>query len=368
MRIPSVPRIFGGILLLCVGIALFPAYEHWVATRTWVAVDMPISLAPGRVRTGNFHVNVSAVYSVYIDLNGYDHPGDPSCQEYEVLQAHWRLSRNGRVVSTWEDYWGGYYRTGTELGEFDSSSGAYDLEVEILPGATCLQKFQPRLVIRADAEDYVRGGSIYAMALLASCGLIGAGLGFLAVTFVGSMHRPRVPSGESLAIFDRLHIQREAAQSKLHLMRRMLTVPTVGYVYAIASSLFLLIYVPFCANSPWAYGIPVRLLRPGTIHARMDWQQPALLVYVDGNGNLYLNSKRVTEQELPQALEAEFARRADWSVYVDGDSSAEFADVARAMSLVRMAQGKVILVTPSLRAEAQSRPNRVTSSRSSGRP
>jgi biopolymer transport protein ExbD len=348
---PTARRISGGVLLLCAGIVLFPAYRHWVATRTWVAVDRPISLAPGHVKTGNFHVNVSTVYDMNIGLTGYDYWRYPNCQDYEVLETHWWLSRNGRVVATWKEYWGDFYRKGTYLGEFDSNSGPYSLDVEILSGASCLQAFHPRLLIYADNEDYVRGGSIYAMAQLVSCGLIGISLGFLAVSFFGAAAQPQVTQGETLAIFRQLRTERESARRKLLLMERASMLPTIGYFYALTFSVLFLIVGAFSGNRPRSYGIPVRVLPPGMIQSSTD-RTTGLLVYVDRAGNLYLNSKRIKAEDLPRALEAEFALRPDSSVYVDGDSDVEYADVVHAMDLVRSAGGTVILLTPKMRAEA----------------
>jgi len=57
---------------------------------------------------------------------------------------------------------------------------------------------------------------------------------------------------------------------------------------------------------------------------------------------------------LPQALEEEFERRADWSVYIEAESAADYQQVARAMDLVRKAHGKLIMLTPGTRAELES--------------
>jgi biopolymer transport protein ExbD len=364
MRIPMATRIWCSIFLLCVGIILFPAYEHWVATRTWVAVDTPISLAPGHVRIDDFRVNQSAAYYIGIKLDDYDYWRYPDCQDYKAIQTRWWLSRDGRLVSTWKDYWGDFWGTGpngpargTGLGAFDSTSGPYSLDVEMLPGAACLQAFHPRLRVDADETEYARGGWIYAMAILASFGLIGVSIAFPLASLASAAAQPRVTGGESLPIFDTLRAERESTRRKLLLAERASTLPTIGYVYAQTCLVLFLGIVPFFCNWGRSNGIPVRVLRPGVIQASTEGGMKGLLVYVDRGGNLYFNSKRIKAEELPRALQAEFALRADWSVYVDGDSDAEYADVVRAMDLVRSAQGKVIMVTPSLRAEAEARRN-----------
>lgn len=128
------------------------------------------------------------------------------------------------------------------------------------------------------------------------------------------------------------------------------TAPALGYAYAITCCLALLIVAPFqMLKFRVSHGIPTRLLSSGVVQTESSSPATGLLVYVGRNGNLYLNSKPVTASELPRALEGKFSRRADWSVYVEGDSDAKYEDVIRAMDLVRTAHGKVIVLTPKLR-------------------
>jgi len=360
MRMPTAPRILLGVSLLCAGIVLFPAYNHWVATRTWVALDMPISLAPGHIRADNFHVNISTVYQIEIELKGYDFRPYSDCQDYKVIQARWWLSRDGRESTTWKDHWDRYWDFGpdepmrsSDLGAFHSSAGRYNLDVEILPDSTCLQQFHPRLRVYADNSDYTRGGWIHGVAILLSWALVGISVAFLLVSSAAPV-QAQVTRGESFAIFDTLRAQRESARRNLALMGPASILPSIGYVYALTYFVVFLAFAPFILGK-WmpSRGISARLLRPGAIHASSDRQPTGLLVYVDRNGELYLNSKAVTAEELSRALEDEFGRRADWSVYVEGDSDVTYLAVVQAMDLVRGAHGKVIMLTPNMRGEAQ---------------
>lgn len=360
VRMPAPSRLGISLSLLCAGIVLFPAYNHWVLTRTWVAVDMPISLAPGHLRTGSFNVNLSTTYQINIELHGYEYWRYPDCHSQRVIQARWWLSRDRRVVSTWKDYWGSSWNfvpsdflQGTYLGTFDSSTGRYNLDIEMVSDATCLQAFHPRLRVYADDSDYVRGGWVHEMALLASFPLVGIGIAFLLVSSTEPF-QAKITHGQSLAIFDTLRAKRQSAQRKFVLMGPASIVPTVGYVCALTYFLLFLAAAPFqLARFSRSLGIPARLLRPSFIQVSSDRQTTGLLVYVDRSGNLYKNSKPITAEELPRALEEEFARRADWSVYVEGDSATEYRAVVHAMDLVRSAQGKVIMLTPNMRAEEQ---------------
>jgi biopolymer transport protein ExbD len=360
MRMPTPARVWVSLFLICAGIVLFPTYRHWFATRTWVAVDTPISLARGHVRVDNFSVDLNAVFYLEIKLKGYDYY-DPACQEYEVIQTRWWLSRDGRVTSTSKDFWNSHgvaiadsLMSGPDLGAFNGATGRYNLDLEFASDAGCLQRFHPHLRVYADDTDYAGGGWIFATVLLASWLLVGAGGGLLLVSWTTPLP-VEVSRGESLAIFDTLLLaRRDSSRRRLLLMGPASTLPTVAYFYATTFFLLVLVVAPFqLGRFPRSHGIPARLLRADVIQATMDQPTTGLLVYVDQNERLYLNSKPIAPKELRRALEKEFALRADWSVYVEADPDVAYRTVVQAMDLVRSAHGKVIILTPRTRAEAE---------------
>jgi len=358
---PAPARVWVSALLICAGVALFLAYRHWFATRTWVAVDMPISLTPGHIRTGNFYVNLHTVFRFQIDLKGYDdnYWRYPNCKDYEVVQTRWWLSRDGRVISTWEGFWDNHWAgvphgpvSGSYLGAFTGTPGRYNLDVELASNASCLERFHPHLRVYADDTDYAGGGWIFATALLTSCLLVGAGIGLLLAGSTAPLPA-KVSRVESLAIFRALRTQRESSRRKLLVMGPASILPTVAYFYATTFFVLFLVMAPFhLSRFSRSQGIPARLLRMDTIQATMDQPATGLLVYVARNGDLYLNSRRVTSAQLARALEQQFAFRADWSVYVEGDPDVTYQTVDGTMDLVRSAHGKVIVLTPGMRADA----------------
>jgi biopolymer transport protein ExbD len=340
--------------MLLVGIVLFPSYKSWESTRTWVPVDLPVSLAPGHIRTGDFRINLASLYHIEIEVTDYEYWSTPSCQDYTMTQTRWWLSRNGRVVRTWTDYWGSdlKFHSGTYLGAFDSSSGWYNLDVEIVSDATCLQAFHPRLRVLTDDSDYIRGGSWYELTVLGSFALVGLSFGFWFVSATQPVQRA-FTEHHSLAIFETLQSQHKSTQRRLSLMGTASMLPTIGYVYALTYLLLFLAYAPFhLAIWNYSHGLPAKMLRRGVTHFS---DVPGLLIYVTRDGRFYLNSVPVSATELSKSLEAEFARRADWSVYVEGDSDGQFQFVAEAMDLVRGAHGKIILLTPNMRKEVEAR-------------
>lgn len=357
MRLPTASRIVASAVILCAGIVIFPAYKLWTDTRTWVALDMPVSLAPGHIKANDFYINVNATYSITFTLTEYESPQNPACNTFDTLRTRWWLTRDAKVVATWQDYWGDYWNAskgfpapGNNLGYFDSTKGRYDLDVEVASDASCLQEFHPRLTVWTYNGDYVRNGSIYDAVILLSWALIGISVAF-ALTSAAEPIPTRVVHGESLPIFARLREEREAAPRKLLLMGPASVIPTIAYFLATFAAVLLLIFAPFrLVQWQRSRGVPARLVRPG-----MTWENDrygtGILVYVRGNGEIYLNSRLVSAQELPGALEDAFLRNGDWSAYVEADQYADFQNVARAMAEVREAHGKVFLLTPGTRAQ-----------------
>jgi hypothetical protein len=70
MRVSITGRI--GIALILVGPILMGGTIRWLATYPHVALDMPVSLAPGHIVTGNFSVNPGTLYYIDIEsINGH---------------------------------------------------------------------------------------------------------------------------------------------------------------------------------------------------------------------------------------------------------------------------------------------------------
>jgi hypothetical protein len=103
------------------GLAAYPGIRHWTATRTFVAVDMPVSLGPGHFRTGPFPINLSEKYTIWLTRD-YKYPYNASCEEHVKLQTRWVLYRGGQVVAKSGEPFilGGY------LDEFHAGRGIYD--------------------------------------------------------------------------------------------------------------------------------------------------------------------------------------------------------------------------------------------------
>jgi hypothetical protein len=99
-----------GVALILISAAIYGGWEWWMATRTWIPLDMPVSLAKGHVRFPEFTINLDAGFWIFVEvetkvdnegvscLTGYT---SDYCREHDVheLRASWTLSEAGRVVA-----------------------------------------------------------------------------------------------------------------------------------------------------------------------------------------------------------------------------------------------------------------------------
>jgi hypothetical protein len=61
-------RLWIGLLLLSISLVSFIGVQRWMASRTFVAVDMRISPAPGHIMAGRFNINLKNWYQIEIIL------------------------------------------------------------------------------------------------------------------------------------------------------------------------------------------------------------------------------------------------------------------------------------------------------------
>jgi biopolymer transport protein ExbD len=96
---------------------------------------------------------------------------------------------------------------------------------------------------------------------------------------------------------------------------------------------------------PFPTGIKVRLLRPGVSVQPSPGIQP-LLVRVERDGRLYVNSELVPTERLDSLLRKELGLRPpDWPVYVEGDRDLDWGVVLDVIDRVRGLHAEVVLLT-----------------------
>jgi hypothetical protein len=141
MRVSVTGRI--AIALILMGAALMGSAIRWLAPHPHVVLEMPVSLSPGHLITGNFSVHPGTLYYLDVEL-GKPSPVRTNCEPRSVLSTRWVLSSDGiaqQGSSPWED-------TGLTIAVLYSENTPYSFDVEILPGASCLNSRSPRLKLQ----------------------------------------------------------------------------------------------------------------------------------------------------------------------------------------------------------------------------
>lgn len=105
------------------------------------------------------------------------------------------------------------------------------------------------------------------------------------------------------------------------------------------------VWVLTAMDHPRSVGIDVHVLPPSALKSAFDPLTQAIVIRVADGRHYYLNSESVPLVALPASLENLFRTRANWTVYVIGDSEADYGDVVEAMDAVRTAHGTVVLLT-----------------------
>jgi hypothetical protein len=155
------------IILCAAGIFMYTGFQHWLDTRTFEPLNIPVSLSRGHIKTGNFYINLRDLYYINVDVD-YQFPEDAKCEfggPNSILKTHFILYRDGQLLGQSD---GRYY---SSIGNFYADNkGNYDLDIQVLSDASCLNLRHPRLRIQtpADYSDLRFGVVSLAGILLAS--------------------------------------------------------------------------------------------------------------------------------------------------------------------------------------------------------
>ena len=145
-----VPRLaFFSVAVILAALVLPQAYWQWLETRTFVALDMPVSLTKGEVRTSDFPVNLKGWYNVVVWVDS-DFSGCWSDLGQLALVSRTTVYSNGQVVESSEGrdrYLSHFYAGG---------NGHYQVTSEIIADPACLNAGHPRIGVWTDSSGYLR--------------------------------------------------------------------------------------------------------------------------------------------------------------------------------------------------------------------
>jgi biopolymer transport protein ExbD len=168
-HVPWTLRI--GIALILAGIGLFGGWRWWMVTRTWVPLDVPVSLAKGHFRSPEFTINLDGGFWIWVEVETAVDDAGVSCvmgyssdycekNNIHQLQASWTLSDSGKVVAhgptdSYPAVRGGIETKARGQGSFEAPGGGhYVLDVDIPEDYNRFDAGHPRLAIIT--RDYWR--------------------------------------------------------------------------------------------------------------------------------------------------------------------------------------------------------------------
>ena len=168
-HVPWTLRI--GIALILAGIGLFGGWRWWMVTRTWVPLDVPVSLAKGHFRSPEFTVNLDGGLWIWVEVETAVDDAGVSClmgyssdycekNNIHQLQTSWTLSDSGKVVAhgptdSYPAVRGGIETKARGQGSFEAPAGRhYVLDVDIPEDYSRFDPGHPRLAIIS--RDYWR--------------------------------------------------------------------------------------------------------------------------------------------------------------------------------------------------------------------
>ena len=341
------------VVLIVLGLGLPAAYQHWIDTRTFVVLDIPVSLSPGHIKTADFRVNLTGWYQIGID-GDEQFFYEPSCRlgAFDpLLKTRSTVYRDGRVLDTFNG-------ADRFLGHFYAEKrNRYSMDIQVLTDAGCLNNGHPRILIWTPSAYYQL---LYGRLLMVSIVLALCGLGILAFSITTLLDKQTIAQ-DQLPVLEKTGCNCYPPRRKLLLRSRLQELPPFGLVYALILASLL---IPSCLIflHEWGYdhrsvGIDVHLLKPGLLKTASDsWAEP-LVGRVENVGpgsppRLYLNSKLVGWEALAPELKTKLKSRSDWVVFIEADDDINWGDAVNAMDIIRGAGARVVLLTtrpPSLR-------------------
>jgi len=394
-------RTWIGLAFLLAAGVIFGGWEWWMASRTWVPLDMPVSLAPGHIRSPEFRINLKEQFVIYVDVErSAQFDGGPCwlgfsvCPEQpSLVQANWTISDSGKIVAQGgtDRYRGrlfGTVETGFRpLGDFALPDGKhYVLDVDFLDDGSRLNVGHPRLKIGQPSEwMYEEDGPwFFLMALVvATIGAIPLISG-IAEHILGQREDKRVSlttpgplqsgfvvgtasSGlDNLVAGTHLNLTPTIGQNfqwaqRMPLRRRFSGLPAFGVAGGTTFAILAILMMLLTADTTRVHsGLPVRLLKLGEVPAKSDtWTEP-LIVSVEfvawgQQPDLFVDSKQIAWEDLDATLKEELGRRKDWTVYVTGDDNSAFQNVADVIDVARKYHATVFLLTGKVRHQSSRR-------------
>jgi biopolymer transport protein ExbD len=310
----------------------------WLAPHPRVALDMPVSLSPGHVVTGNFSVAAGTLYYIDIELDKRS-PIRAACEPRSVLNTQWVLSNDAGAQqgsSPWED-------TGLTIADLYSLKTRYAFDVEILPGASCLNASNPGLKV----QTHPAPSDLYEALTWLSILLVGIGLTLL----IRPLIQRGVQQNRATRMFPDMVLRNFVPITKHKPLPPIHGLPHWGLIGG--AMLWILIFIFMIIGHQKPKGLLVSLRsREVIVWEKSPWQE-TLAVYVRPRGRFFVNGEEVERNSLRTKLLEHLNHRMAWSVYFEADYDSLYMDDIYAIDTIQSCGAKLIWVTPKMREEWQ---------------
>jgi len=339
-------------LSMAAALIVFPAlallgYKHWLDTRTFQPLDIPVSLSRGHIQTPEFYINLPGEYlaGFHVDSSAVDLAGGCEEKAWTSLQTHLVAFENGSKIGEAD---GPMYGM---IGVFSAArKGQYRLDVDILSDASCLDTAHPRLTVWRASDfpfDYLYQVWLWTVPIA-----VAAGLGLIFRTF-SLGYRSRKAEFHAITVSDVGRVPTGMPVRKRRPARLLSRLP--AFSFFTPTLLALLLFVQLILNSPFPQrGIYVSIKVP-----RPNRDAPGSVVPIvvkiagsrlpHGAPNLYVNSMPVEWDGLKPALMAELKLRPEWVVYIDGDPNLPWQEIVKVADAAMELHAKVVFLTPETR-------------------
>lgn len=145
-----VPRLaYFSVVVILAALVLPQVYWLWLETRTFAALDMPVSLSKGEIRTPDFPVNLRGWYHIAVWVDS-DFSGCWSGLYPLALVSRSTAYADETVIDSSEGrdrYLGHFYA---------SRKGRYRVTIKIASEPSCLNSGHPRIGVWTESSGYVR--------------------------------------------------------------------------------------------------------------------------------------------------------------------------------------------------------------------
>lgn len=341
MRVPPLLRIAIG--LIATGALIYAAGRHWAPTT--VAVERRISLAKGQIDLPEFEVNNEHEYHVWIGFDNVALGDLPNCKVDAIkgFHAHWLLSRDAHTIAQGD-------LTVNNIGSFVSEPGTYRLSITVPVDGSCMDGAVPWLIVRCNDNPDPLETRWWAGAFI----ILGLGLLLPVRTLTKPVKLPPEvvpPSGSLPAPLSK--------RREWPLQKRISWLPNFGLAGAIVIG-FAVVGIMFTlalVHDMWPpRGIRVSVSAKRYAEAMADKQVGPLIVRVEWfnkSVRYRVNGTEVPRENLGAALKQELSRRADWTIFVEGDDDLPYDSIVYAIDQANKLHAKPVMLTPGMKREVR---------------